>query len=291
MTVPVPLTNEPSADFVPSVLVAPNHWREIDFISDLHLQDDEPATFSAWQSFMQNTTADAVFILGDLFEVWVGDDAINSPALRNYDVDERLGIRESTFEQRCVEVLNIASKRLDIFFLHGNRDFLLSQAFEKASGSQCLNDPSCLEFAGERWLLTHGDTLCLDDTDYLAFRAQVRSADWQQNFLAKPLQERQAIARSIRAQSELRKQSGLTYADIDEAEAIRWLTDYQASTLIHGHTHRPADHELINKQLQSQLPTIPLRRMVLSDWDAAATPPRAEILRLGVNHPPIRIKA
>ena len=291
MIVPVPLTNEPSADFVPSVLVAPSHWREIDFISDLHLKDDEPATFAAWQSFMQNTPADAVFILGDFFEVWVGDDLINDPAHSKYESEERRGIAEPTFEKRCVEVLKNASERLDIFFLHGNRDFLLSSAFEKASGSKHLDDPSCLEFAGERWLLSHGDALCLGDTDYLVFRDQVRSADWQQNFLAKPLKERQAIARSIRAQSESRKQSGLSYADVDAAEATRWLTAHKASTLIHGHTHRPADHQLISQQPQPLPPTNTLRRMVLSDWDAAATPPRAEILRLGVNHPPIRIKA
>jgi len=290
MTEPVPMTSEPSAVFDTPVFKAPAHWREIDFISDLHLQDDEPATFSAWQSFMQNTPADAVFILGDLFEVWVGDDVIGSPALGSTENKIRLGETEISFEKRCVEVLKTAAQRLDIFILHGNRDFLLSSGFEKASGSTLLNDPTCLKFAGESWLLSHGDSLCLADTDYLAFKAQVRSTEWKQQFLAKPLPERLSIARHLREQSELRKKSGLAYADVDEPEAIKWLSDHRARTLIHGHTHKPADHVLVNSAGNAQL-TTPLLRMVLSDWDASATPPRAEILRLGVGHPPRRIKA
>jgi UDP-2,3-diacylglucosamine hydrolase len=286
----VPMTTEPSTAFDTSVLKAPDHWREIDFISDLHLQDDEPATFLAWQSFMQNTPAEAVFILGDLFEVWAGDDVIESRSVGIQNNDTLPFKDEISFEKRCVEVLKIASQRLDIFIIHGNRDFLLSHDFEKASGATLLNDPTRLQFAGEDWLLSHGDSLCLDDTDYLAFKAQVRSAKWKQQFLAKPLHERQSIARLLRERSELRKKSGLAYADIDEQEAIKWLSDHHAHTLIHGHTHKPADHLLITSAGGANQ-TTPLLRMVLSDWDASATPPRTEILRLGVNHPPRRIKA
>jgi len=286
----VPMTTEPLTAFDTSVLKAPDHWREIDFISDLHLQVDEPATFSAWQSFMQNTPADAVFILGDLFEVWVGDDVIESRSLGGRNNDTLPCKDEISFERRCVDVLKTASQRLDIFIIHGNRDFLLSRDFEKVSGTTLINDPTRLEFAGESWLLSHGDSLCLDDTDYLAFKAQVRSTEWKQQFLAKPLTERQSIARLLRAQSELRKQSGLAYADVDEAEAIKWLSHHRARTLIHGHTHKPADHVLDNSA-ENPKQTTPLLRMVLSDWDASATPPRTEILRLGVNHPPFRIKA
>jgi UDP-2,3-diacylglucosamine hydrolase len=110
----------------------------------------------------------------------------------------------------------------------------------------------------------------LDDTAYMAFRQQVRSADWQQVFLAKPLAERQAIARGLRQQSEARKKSGAEYADVCPQAARHLLVDANASTLIHGHTHKPTTHDLGNG----------LQRVVLSDWDAAATPPRAEVMRL-----------
>jgi UDP-2,3-diacylglucosamine hydrolase len=284
------MTNDPTSGVYPSVLIAPPSWREIDFISDLHLQDDEPATFAAWQSFMQTTPADAVFILGDLFEVWVGDDVIEPAPTASVGMANRDLTANKTFEARCVDVLNSASKRLAIFFIHGNRDFLISSAFAKVSGVTLLNDPTRLEFAGKNWLLSHGDALCLDDTEYLAFRTQVRGQEWKQNFLAKPGQERQALARLLRNQSELRKASGVAYADVDEGEAIKWLLANQAETLIHGHTHRPADH-LLTEPLPTQARAQVLERLVLSDWDAAATPPRAEILRLGVGHPPFRIKA
>ena len=138
-----------------------------------------------------------------------------------------------------------------------------------------LDDPTVLDFAGQLWLLSHGDALCLSDTDYLQFRTQVRSVQWQHEFLGKPLAERQAIARTLRTQSETRKRSGVTYADVDGAASCDWLHTAQASTLIHGHTHRPADHELATG----------LRRIVLSDWDASATPPRTEVLRLSAGLP------
>jgi len=236
------------------VLQSPAHWRRLDFISDLHLQASEPATFSAWQHYMQTTRADAVFILGDLFEVWVGDDVLETPG----------------FEVGCAQVLKAASQRLAIFLMHGNRDFLLGSAFAQAGGLTLLNDPSVLNFAGQRWLLSHGDALCLGDTDYLQFRAQVRSAAWQENFLSQPLAQRQQMAQDMRRQSETHKRSGAPYADLDEPMTCHWLALAQAGTLIHGHTHKPTDHHI----------TAGLRRIVLSDWDACATPARAEVLRL-----------
>jgi UDP-2,3-diacylglucosamine hydrolase len=242
------------------VLQAPTQWRQVDVISDLHLQASEAATFRAWQDFMQSTRAEAVFILGDLFEVWVGDDAVGP--------DQTPG-----FEARCAQVLKAAARRLDIFFMHGNRDFLLGPAFAERCGMTLLGDPTVLDFAGQRWLLSHGDALCLSDTDYLRFRDQVRSAPWQQEFLAKPLTERQAIARALRTQSETHKRSAVSYADVDFEAACDWLHTAQASTLIHGHTHQPADHDLGNGR----------RRIVLSDWDASATPARMEILRLSMD--------
>lgn len=248
------------------VLQAPPLWQSVDFISDLHLQSGDQATFCVWQDYMQSTRADAVFILGDLFEVWVGDDVIDDA------VDCSVSEPELApgFEARCAQVLKAASRRLAIFFMHGNRDFLLGPAFARACGMTLLDDPSVLDFAGQRWLLSHGDALCLNDTDYLQFRAQVRSTSWQQDFMVQPLAQRQTVARALRTQSEMRKRSGVAYFDVDFEAACNWLHTARASTLIHGHTHKPADHALSSG----------LRRIVLSDWDATATPPRAEILRL-----------
>lgn len=238
-----------------AALQAPAHWQTVEFISDLHLHPAEPATVAAWQTYLAGTQADAVFILGDLFEVWVGDDVLDDAA---------------SFESRCTQILRNTAQRRELFFMHGNRDFLIGSRFAQHCSLQLLDDPTVLQFHNQRWLLSHGDALCLDDTDYMQFRAQVRQADWQNAFLAQPLAERQAIARGMRQQSEARKQSGMAYADVDTAEAIAWLQAAQAPTLIHGHTHKPATHTL----------TDTLQRVVLSDWDLAATPPRAEALRL-----------
>ena len=235
-------------------LTAPPDWLKLDFISDLHLQASEPATFHAWQRYMQNTPADAVFILGDLFEVWVGDDVL----------------QEHGFESQCAQVIKQTAARVPTFLMHGNRDFLMGNGLMAACNSTLLSDSTVLSFNQQRWLLSHGDALCIDDTAYMAFRQQVRSAGWQQTFLAKPLAERQAIARGLRQQSEARKQSGADYADVDSHAARQLLSEANASTLIHGHTHKPATHDLNNG----------LQRVVLSDWDAAATPPRAEVLQL-----------
>lgn len=233
---------------------APAAWRTIDFISDLHLQPAEPATFKAWQRYMGNTPADALFILGDLFEVWVGDDAAALPG----------------FAAECAEVLRAAAARIALFFMPGNRDFLIGERFLKSCHTKLLPDPSVLQFDGRRWLLTHGDALCLADTEYMGFRAQVRHADWQQEFLAKPLEQRQAIARALRQQSEDRKRSTREYPDVDGEAALAWLQAAGAQALVHGHTHRPADHLLGPRGW----------RAVLSDWDAGAEPPRQQVLRL-----------
>ncbi|WP_027996571.1 UDP-2,3-diacylglucosamine diphosphatase [Simplicispira psychrophila] len=236
-------------------LIAAPHWRTVDFLSDLHLQASDRTTFGAWQRYLAQTPADAVFLLGDLFEVWVGDDALDEPG---------------SFEAECCAVLHAAAQHRALFVLPGNRDFLLGDAFLQRSSVTGLNDPTVLDFAGQRWLLSHGDALCLDDLPYQRFRAVARSAAWQQQFLAQPLAVRRAQARDIRNQSEARKDAGEVYADVDTAAACTWLRSAQAHTLIHGHTHRPGEHMLAEG----------LMRCVLSDWDAAAQPPRADILRL-----------
>lgn len=244
-------------------LQAPPGWRLLDFISDLHLQAAEPATWAAWRRYMADTPADALFILGDLFEAWIGDDDARDPG----------------FAADCAAVLRATAARIPVFFLHGNRDFLVGGELAETTGVRLLDDPTVLVFAGVRWLLTHGDALCLDDTDYLRFRAQVRQAGWQQAFLAQPLAQRREIARAMRSESEQRKQAGLAYADVDTAAALEWLAAADAATMIHGHTHRPAEHRLDARR----------SRIVLSDWDAAARPPRLEVLRLDGEGAPRRL--
>ena len=246
-----------------AVLQAPPSWRTVDFISDLHLQAAEPATFDAWRHYLDSTPADAVFILGDLFEVWVGDDAVG----------QDLSSPAAGFDARCAQAMGEAAGRLALFFMHGNRDFLVGQGLMDLCNTTLLSDPTVLEFpagSGRRWLLSHGDALCLDDTDYMEFRRQVRSAEWQRAFLAKPVAERLEIARALRRQSEERKRSGASYADVDADAARQWLRAATATTLIHGHTHKPALHDLGGG----------LSRVVLSDWDLAAPVPRADVLRL-----------
>ncbi len=234
-------------------LQAPAPWRTADVISDLHLQAAEPGTFEAWRRYMRETPAGAVFILGDLFDVWVGDDAAGEPG----------------FAADCAAVLQAAAGRLAVFFMHGNRDFLVGDGFLQACRTTLLPDPTVLGFAGRRWLLTHGDALCLTDTEYMRFRGQVRAPSWQRDFLSKPLQQRQTIAKGLREQSEARKGLGLQYPGVDSAAASAWLDAADAQVLIHGHTHQPADHALGER-----------RRSVLSDWDAGSTPPRLQALRL-----------
>jgi UDP-2,3-diacylglucosamine hydrolase len=227
----------------------------VEFISDLHLQAAAPATFEAWRRYMAQVRADALFILGDLFEAWVGDDAAQEAG---------------AFEATCAAILRDTAQRLPLFFLVGNRDFLVGTALAGATGMTLLEDPAVFTFGERRWLLSHGDALCIDDHEYLAFRQQVRNPLWQQQFLAQPLATRQAIARGMRKESEQLKQSGREYPDVDTATALQWLEAADARVLVHGHTHRPRDHELD--------PTH--RRVVLSDWDAEAVPPRLEALRI-----------
>jgi UDP-2,3-diacylglucosamine hydrolase len=236
-------------------LVAPAAWHTVDLLSDLHLQASDAATFDAWRGYLQTTPADAIFILGDLFEVWVGDDAAAGPG----------------FEAQCTELLRAAAERRPVFFMHGNRDFLVGAAFAARCKLTLLEDPTVLVLHGRRWLLSHGDLLCLEDTEYLRFREQVRTPAWQNAFLARPLAERRALARSMRTQSEDRKRSpGMVWADVDADAARAWLRQAGATTLVHGHTHRPATHALGDG----------LERMVLSDWDLTAHPARAQLLCL-----------
>jgi len=234
-------------------LTAPQAWQSVDLISDLHLQALETATFEAWRDFMANTPADAVLILGDLFEVWVGDDAVD----------------QDPFWASCADVLRQAAQQRYVAFMPGNRDFLLGQRFLSGCGVQAMSDPCVLEFGTRKILLSHGDALCLGDSDYQVFRAQVRDEAWQHDFLAKPLKERMDMARGMRAMSESQKQRNKVFADADPAMALAWMTWASADCLVHGHTHQPADHPLGKGQ-----------RHVLSDWSLDHEPHRAQVLRL-----------
>ena len=237
-------------------LAAPAAWRTVDFISDLHLEPAQPSTVQALRQYLHSTPADAVFLLGDLFEVWVGDDAIDEPG---------------SFEGACCALLAQAAHARPLYFMHGNRDFLVGEGFTRHTGIPVLADPTVLTFAGRRWLLSHGDALCLNDVEYQRFRILARNPQWQAQLLARPLHERRAQGRSARSESEARKQAGAAvYADVDSPAAIEWLRAAGAQALIHGHTHLPADHVLAPG----------LARHVLTDWDLDAHPPRAGVLRL-----------
>ena len=242
-------------------LHAPSHWRTLEFHSDVHLFDQEPHTCAAWQAYLATSTADAVLILGDLFEVWVGDDAVSSP-----------------LDHEIVASLRASARKRPTFFIPGNRDFLVGDHFLRQVGVQRLPDPTVLVFQGQRIALSHGDALCTDDTTYQQFRAEVRSTQWRRDFLGLPLNIRQAKARAIRQASESRKRAQTVYVDVNADAVAALLAQTQADVLIHGHTHQAGAHMLAAGR----------QRLVLSDWCADTTPARLEVLRLqteaGHNH-------
>jgi UDP-2,3-diacylglucosamine hydrolase len=240
----------------PAELLAPDAWVQIDFLSDLHLAPQTPATLAALQHHLLNTPAQAVFLLGDIFEVWIGDDTRFEP-----------------FEAQCTALLAAASRRLDLFFMAGNRDFLVGERMLKACGTQALSDPTVLIAFGQRWLISHGDALCLADLPYQAFRSQVRSKAWQDQFLAQPLEVRRALARQMREASQASQAQSSDWIDLDTSACEQLLEQTGCHALIHGHTHRPAVHVL----------ALGLQRHVLSDWDFDGSSPRGDVLRLSGN--------
>jgi UDP-2,3-diacylglucosamine hydrolase len=236
-------------------ITAPSRWKCVDCISDIHLDEGDLRTFEAWRHYLQSTRADAVFILGDLFEVWVGDDVIDVA---------------NPFQSACLAALLQAGERLDLYIMCGNRDFLMGPDLMHACKATPLDDPTVLVIAGQRILLTHGDALCIADTDYQTFRQTVRGTAWQNTFLAQPLPERQAIARRIRMQSESRKQGTNYFFDVDHQAASALLAATNSTLMVHGHTHQPGDHTLEAGG----------RRLVLSDWSLGSQPRRADVIRL-----------
>lgn len=217
------------------------------FISDLHLSVDHPHSFTAFQRFLDTLApqAEALYILGDLFEYWAGDDD-----------------RHDHFHAQVVDALHKLSTRgIKIFLMHGNRDLLMGEELAQASGAILLNDPALLDLYGTPTLISHGDTLCTDDIEYQNFRAQVHDVTFQKNFLAKPLAARKTYIEDLRRKSKDAKRSkDRSIMDVNDEAVAAVLRKYDYPRLIHGHTHRPNRHEhLVDGKI--------CERWVLSDWD------------------------
>lgn len=217
------------------------------FISDLHLCSTRPAITRQFVDFLQSIAGktDALYILGDLFEYWAGDDDLDDP--RHSEVIAALGALQPTGTQ--------------VFFMHGNRDFLLGEDFARRTGITLLPDPTLLTLYGKRVLLMHGDTLCTDDVAYQSFRLQVREPGWQTGFLAQPLTARKAQIEALRQRSEQEKsQKSESIMDVNANAVHALLKQYgYPELLIHGHTHRPNRHFL-------EIDGHACERWVLGDW-------------------------
>ncbi len=216
------------------------------FISDLHLTHQRPAVTNLFLVFLeeQAVSADALYILGDLFEYWIGDEAVNLEVVRPIIG----GLRK------------LAATGTPVYVMRGNRDVLLGADFEKACGCQLLEDPTVIDLNGNATLLSHGDYLCTDDVEYQEFRKMVRDPGWQQRFLARDIEEREAIARTYREISMANSaEKSPEIMDVNQQAVEQALKEYKVTRMIHGHTHRPAIHEFI-------LDNNNYRRIVLGDW-------------------------
>ncbi|TGD76199.1 UDP-2,3-diacylglucosamine diphosphatase [Mangrovimicrobium sediminis] len=211
------------------------------FISDLHLDPARPAVTAALAGFLQtHTNCDALYVLGDLFEAWIGDDD------------------DAPLAAEVAELFHtFAAAGPDLYFMRGNRDFLLGDTWCARAGGTLLPDPSLVDLYGTPTLLMHGDSLCTADASYMAFRAQVRDPAWQADVLARPLEERRALAAQLRAQSrEASSNKPEDILDVTPAEVERVMREAGVSRLVHGHTHRPGHHEFDLGE-----------RWVLGDWE------------------------
>lgn len=221
------------------------------FIADLHLATDRPECTESLLRFLRNSASqsDSLYILGDLFDYWIGDESLD----------------EVMPAQVAQSLRELGKRNTRVFFMHGNRDFLIGDQFAKAAGLTLLSDPAIVSLYGTRTVLTHGDSLCTDDVEYLRFRDVVRRPEWQSEFLAKPVAERIAFARSVRSESEqAKKAKAAEIMDVSPAAVESLLRQYQFPRLIHGHTHRPAVHDLEVDGHRCQ-------RIVLADWYTQAS--------------------
>ena len=215
------------------------------FVSDLHLAPARPDITSAFETFLRGPALEgkSLYILGDLFEYWAGDDDLDDP-----------------FNARVVTALAQCGARVPVYFMHGNRDFLVGERFAAAAGLTLVEDPLVAQIAGRRTLIMHGDTLCTDDLDYQRFREEVRSPAWATAFLALPLDERKRHIEQLREQSEVQKKvKSMTIMDVNPAAVEDALRAHGCDRLIHGHTHRPGRHSLLVDGRACE-------RLVLGDW-------------------------
>ena len=215
------------------------------FISDLHLDERRPAITRLFLRFLEKDApeSDALYILGDLFEAWLGDDDLSE---HNLSVIHGLN--------------KLHAADTPVYILHGNRDFLLGNDFTLRTGSRLLQDPCVIDLYGTPTLVMHGDTLCSEDKNYLEFRRQVRTIEWERDFLAKPLETRRQIAEGLRQMSQQEtSQKPSEIMDVTQATVEQVMRKFHVSQLIHGHTHRPGIHEFsIDHQ--------DVKRIVLGDW-------------------------
>ena len=238
------------------------------FISDLHLSEAHPGTAEQFLHFAQHDApqAEALYILGDLFEYWAGDDDLDSAFHRTV----------------CNALSALAAQGTQVCIMHGNRDFLMDKALASACSAKLLTDPTLIDLYGTPTLLSHGDALCTDDAAYQQFRDTVRSADWRTQFLAQPLPERKAQIEQLRAQSERSKRSKtMDIMDVSQKAVHNLLRKYDFPRLIHGHTHRPAKH-------LHHLEGHTCERWVLGDWDTQANALRVDSEGVHpelINHP------
>lgn len=227
-----------------------NAKRMIHFISDLHLNPAEPATVQAFLGFLAGPAREAgtLWILGDLFEYWAGDDDLDAPF--NAQIADAL---------KALSAAGVAAK-----LIVGNRDFLLGDAFAERTGVDVVAEPYTITLGEQRCVLLHGDVLCTDDVAYQQFRVMVRNPAWQTQFLAQPLPARHKIAENMRARSETSKQDkSMDIMDVNAESVEETFRSSRASLMIHGHTHRPAVHTLNVDSAQRQ-------RFVLPDWHGRA---------------------
>lgn len=216
------------------------------FISDLHLSPERPGIVEVFFAFVGRTAAQAgaLYILGDLFEYWVGDDDLDEPL--NAAVAKALG--------------ELAARGVAVFLMHGNRDFLVGREFAERTGMKLIGDPTVLDLYGARTLLMHGDTLCTDDVDYQKFRTVARSPEFQADFLAQPIGARKQRVGQLRAINEQAKQAkAAEIMDVAPATVEAVLRQHAYPRLIHGHTHRPARHV-------HRVDGRECERWVLNDW-------------------------
>lgn len=215
------------------------------FISDLHLEEARPDITDAFLAFLKEKAMgiDALYILGDFFEAWIGDD------------------EKTPLQNQVAQALHeVSESGTTLYLMHGNRDFLIGEDYSRRCGATLLPDPTVVDLYGTPTLLMHGDSLCTADEEYQKFRASMRNDQWQQMFLQRPLADRQMVARQLREISMAKNQGKAEHImDVTPEEVVREMEEHGVQRMIHGHTHRPASHQLEANEA-------PATRIVLGDW-------------------------